>query len=138
MSDPLHIIKYIAYNRTTLEGSEISYADLVNFAKWQLCQARNKLWLDSIWDRYTDEEILAEFFSIKFDTDAKSKEDFKNSIMAPKADDMAWFDSMEQKILGQQGQAIIKEDAKPEETKDIKEEIKEKEIKEDIEFEDTF
>ena len=126
-SDVLYGLKYIALHRTELCDKSVSISDLTNYAKWQLCQARNILWLDPIWEKYTQEEILIEFFSMRFDLDEKLREEFKKTTIAATSEDLDWFDKMEKKMLTE---------ASPQ--KDIIKEEKTEEITPLEEFEDKY
>ena len=41
----------------------MSMDDMVAFAKFFLCKRMSRLWKDAIWDSYTDEEILIEYYA---------------------------------------------------------------------------
>lgn len=97
--DPFKVLKYIAYLRTGFPASneDLDEETLINYAKWQICSARSILWLDPIWDAYTPQEILIEFFAIKFDESAELRQEFERDIVEVKAVDLSWFDEMEAK-----------------------------------------
>ena len=90
-------LKHIAYCRTGIPNTIKDYdlAILLDFAKWQICKTRNVLWNDPVWDNYTADEILIEFFAIGFDLNPKSREAFERTLLKPKEADYAWFDRME-------------------------------------------
>jgi len=52
----------IAYSRVTLPDNP-QLTDYVRVAKRYLCDKTNTLWLDSKWERYTDEDLLVEWFT---------------------------------------------------------------------------
>lgn len=78
--DPLLRIKHIAYclSQTPLEGTK--YEDLVAFAKFQLASMAKKLLKDPIWDLYTGEEILVEYYAHMFTLKPDILKDFELSI----------------------------------------------------------
>jgi hypothetical protein len=56
--------------------------DLISFAKFFLCKHAKLLWKDPVWDSYTDEEILIEYFAHLFAKDEIARKDFEVSIDA--------------------------------------------------------
>lgn len=76
--DPLISLKYIAYCRAfTPPGEDTSREEFVEFAKFFLCKQTRRLWKDPIWDDYTEEEILIEYFAHLFSTNAQAKSEFE-------------------------------------------------------------
>lgn len=91
--DPLFALKYRAYCRSqTPPGDKMSFEDMVNFAKFYLCHKTNRLWKDPLWDVYTQEEILIEYFSLLFEKDESAKEEFEAQLGAG---DLAYEDFFE-------------------------------------------
>lgn len=123
VKDPFFALKYIAFHRTGLpkDPEDLDRESLISFAKWQICKVRNILWNDPVWDSYTEEEILIEFFSIKFDENEDLRRDFGNLVQGPSTKDLDWFDEMEQT------HTQAKQDT-----------IKDSDLPEDLEFEDTY
>ena len=100
--DPFWGLKHIAYYRTGLPNVDgLGMAELIDYAKWQICKVRNVLWHDPIWHEYTDEEILVEFFAINFDANPEARADFERAILKPKVKDLEWFDQMERQVLAE-------------------------------------
>lgn len=68
-------LKHIGYcwSQNSLEST---YKDYVRYAQFQLCVLNKKLMKDPIWDDYTEEEILAEYYAHCCRLD----EDFKKEI----------------------------------------------------------
>lgn len=82
-SDPLKSIKFKGYCWSqTPPGEDTTMEDLVSFAKFYLCKSSRVLWKDPIWDKYTDEEILIEYFAHLFSRDELSRKDFEASMTA--------------------------------------------------------
>ena len=76
--DRLRNIKFKGYCWAhTPPGDESSLSDLISFAKFFLCKRAGRLWKDPIWDQYTDEEILVEYFAHLFSDDKGAKEEFE-------------------------------------------------------------
>lgn len=73
-SDPLAAIKYRGYCRAhSPPGEDMSLVDFVNFAKFYMCRHAHRLWKDPIWETYTDEEILIEYFAHLFTVDKEAR-----------------------------------------------------------------
>jgi hypothetical protein len=81
--DPLIGLKYKGYCWAhTPPGENVKFDDLVSFAKFFLCKQSHRLWKDSIWEEYTDEEILIEYFAYLFAMDEVERKKFEVSIDA--------------------------------------------------------
>ncbi len=81
--DKLINIKWLGYVRSqTPPGEDITMRELVLLAKFFLCQHSHRLWKDPIWDTYTDEEILVEYYSYLFAKDEKFRSEFEATINA--------------------------------------------------------
>jgi hypothetical protein len=132
--DPFFGLKYIAYLRTGLSVNteDIDAEGLVNFARWQICKVRNILWNDAIWEKYTPEEILIEYFAIKFDENDTERKTFEATIVTGKETDIDWMMRSEAKYLKQQApnNDTIKEELSPAEKAEVPETPRD--------FEDTF
>src|SRR6266481_6594488 len=93
--DPLFRIKYLGYHMSQL--LEIfEYKDFVRFAKFHLCLKSNKLMKDPIWNTYTPEDIMVEFFAHKFIQDKTFKDQFEFELEFGKSevdDFIKWADS---------------------------------------------
>lgn len=103
-SDPLRNIKAIGYAMAfrPLQGST-TLADLVRHAKFRLCSEKRLLMHDPIWDTYTDEQILVEFYALTFTQDSEAKALFEAGINGMLDDGkgsnskdaaVAWMDAM--------------------------------------------
>lgn len=76
--DPLFAMKYRAYCRAlTPPGDDTTIEDFTTFAKFYLCRVSRRLWKDPIWDEYTGEEILIEYFAHLFATDKSARTAFE-------------------------------------------------------------
>lgn len=109
--DPFLGYKNIAFLRTGLpvDNEEISPEIFLDYAKWQVCKARNILWHDPIWDRYTVPEILIEWFSIRFDQDPEIRAQFQAQLVKVPDKTYDWFEKMEKTYSTQKSDKIEKE-----------------------------
>jgi len=94
--DPLLKLKYIGYCRTFFppKGNS-SLHELLRVAKQFLCNQTRTLWNDPIWDRYSDEEILVEYYAYQFSINEEFLGDFESQIGKENfvSDDLLdWFD----------------------------------------------
>lgn len=77
--DPYRNIKYMGYRLSELP-SPYNIFDLVRYAKFQLASMTKTLLKDPIWDSYTAEEILVEFFGHQFVESDELKAEFEKQI----------------------------------------------------------
>lgn len=75
-NDPFFRIKYLGYCLARTPEL-MDYDDFVRFCKFQLAHRTNTLLKDPIWDKYTSEEIIVEFFAHKFESDRDARNDFE-------------------------------------------------------------
>lgn len=98
--DPLLPLKYVGYCRAiTPPGADtMTIEDFVDFCKSFLCRKTRTLWKDPIWDTYTDEEIMAEYFSYQFVEDEDARIEFeKVSDIIVESGIYDWLDEMVEK-----------------------------------------
>lgn len=77
--DPLKPVKYIGYRLSQLpKGYTLN--ELVKYAKFQLAVTTKRLLKDPIWDEYTAEEILVEFFAHQFQEDEAFRVKFEQEF----------------------------------------------------------
>lgn len=80
-NDPLKYIKTFAYGRVqSVPGEEPTIDDLVNMAKFSLCKRCSRLWKDPVWEDYTPEEILIEYFSYLFAENETLRKEFEGEM----------------------------------------------------------
>jgi len=94
-TDPFFPLKYKGYclAMTPPDGDSVSLEDFVEFAKFQLCEARNILRKDVIWDAYSDEEVLIEYYAILMSKDENLRKKMELEIGGMDyAKDLDWFD----------------------------------------------
>jgi len=65
--------------------------DFVNYAKFQLSLAKSVLMEDPIWDRYTDEGILVEYYANLYTTSKDELKKFEGEIV-DEEDFASWAD----------------------------------------------
>lgn len=78
--DPLQRMKFVAYSMANLPDGMINIDDYIRFAKLQLCVKTRRLLKDPIWDSYTAEELLTEFFAHEFLVNKKFTEEFEMQL----------------------------------------------------------
>lgn len=74
----------------------VELADLVRFAKFYLCFKTNTLGKDPIWDEYTDEDILVEYYGRLYFEDEDLRRSFEATLGIDDdavAADYAWLES---------------------------------------------
>lgn len=86
-------IKYIGYCWSNLPVESYGMDEFLKFAQFQLCVKTHRLMKDPIWDTYTKEELLAEFYAHIFRENKEEREAFEASIGA-KEDMYDWLDRM--------------------------------------------
>lgn len=136
--DPFFGLKLIAYYRTGLPVNEedLDEEAMVQFAKWQICKIKNVLFHDPVWDHYSNPEILAEFFSIKFDENEDLRKKFETQLVTIKKSDEEWILKMAAKHESEQekqGKIKVEPSEKPKESSTV--EFKAAPVEE---FEDKF
>lgn len=98
--DAMLRIKHIAYCRSQTPVSDMDFKDLVNYARHQLCVVTNRLFKDPIWDEYTSEEILVEWFSHQFEKDPNFVKEFELGLAKGEILDFSgWADLQMKKEL---------------------------------------
>lgn len=113
--DPLTALKYRGYVRAiTVPGEETTLEDFVSFAKFFLCKQTRRLWKDPIWDSYTDEEILIEYFAHLFFTDKSARTEFEvNAFSGTDTYGEDIYDWLDRKIAENQAEREKKLDEMP-------------------------
>jgi hypothetical protein len=94
--DALLRLKYIAYCTACMPEEGANFFDFVRFCKFRLCAKNNILLLDAIWDKYTDEEIIIEYYAMTYALNPQDREDFLNQLKGDITEDddmIAWMDS---------------------------------------------
>jgi len=64
--DPYRNLKKLAYHSSQLPD-RYNKEDLLRYAKFQLARRAKRLLKDPIWDEYTEEELLIEFYAHQFE-----------------------------------------------------------------------
>lgn len=72
-------VKYLGY-RTSQLPDPYSMKDLIKYAKFTLAQKSGRLLKDPIWDTYTVEELLMEFFAHQFYDSKELRMQFEESL----------------------------------------------------------
>jgi len=95
--DILKKLKYVAFCTACMPEEKITFDDFIKFCKFQLCLKKNILLLDHIWDDYSNEDIIVEYYALLFATDLKERERFiktlKGKLETEEEDPTAWMDA---------------------------------------------
>lgn len=102
-NDPLVSLKYKGYCRSnTAPGEELTLEDLTNYAKFILCKHSKRLMKDPIWDEYTDEEILVEYYAHLYSNNEEMRKEFEAQINAGSQvygeDIYEWLEAQDKKL----------------------------------------
>jgi hypothetical protein len=100
--DPFEKLKYMGYCLSQLPPSGIttSFTDYVNYAKFQLSLDKHRLLEDPIWEKYSDEQLLVEFYANLFSKSKKALKEFEDTFVGTRSevDDFSiWADKMIEK-----------------------------------------
>lgn len=79
-TDPFFPIKRMGYYMAQMPDDGIQSSDFLRFAKFQLCIKMKRLMKDPIWNDYTKEELLAEYFAHQFDTDKMLRTEMERAL----------------------------------------------------------
>jgi hypothetical protein len=88
-------LRYMGYFLAGLddERNDLTLADLVQIAKFKICEERGILMNDPVWDRYkTDQEILVEYYAIMYYRNEKARARFEAILAGYDEDDLTWLD----------------------------------------------
>lgn len=93
LDDPLRRIKHIGYclSQPPHKREKVGLADFVNYARFQICEARKVLFWDPVWENYTDEQILAEYYAVLFSRNKEVMEEFEGTLLGAQASDVKWL-----------------------------------------------
>lgn len=112
--DVLEPLKFKGYCWAfTPPGEDTSFEDFVNFAKFTLCRKCNRLWKDPIWEAYTDEEVLIEYFAHLFSTDEVRRKEFESKLATEAGDYEDIYDWLDRKVAENQAENAAKVAAQP-------------------------
>lgn len=89
-------LKYMGFCMSQLPPDEAgtSFEDFVRYAKFQLSMDKHVLMEDPIWDKYTEEQILVEYYANVFSKSKDERERFEVQLTGQDPDIHAWFDKM--------------------------------------------
>ena len=91
--DPFLKLKHIGYCLSqTPPGDDFGLEDFIKYARFFICYRKKILYWDPIWKKYTDEQILIEYYALLFSENKDFKQEFEISIAAPADEDIAWMD----------------------------------------------
>lgn len=97
--DKFFKMKYMGYCLAQMppEEAETSLEDFINHCKFQLCVLSNRLLKDPIWEAYTDEDIIVEYFAHRVEKDQEFKDTLEARFKGFDEDTYDWFDEMIEK-----------------------------------------
>lgn len=97
--DSLLPVKYMGYCMSQMppEDQNSTFEDFVRFAKFQLSLEKHVLMEDPIWDKYTDEQILVEYFAGLYARSKEERERLEVQLAGSDPDINEWFDKMIEK-----------------------------------------
>lgn len=78
--DIFYNLKKFAYNRVFLPEQNIDIEDFCNFCKMHLCNTYKVPYKSPLWESYSDEDIMIEYFALKFLKDEEFKKEFKAQL----------------------------------------------------------
>jgi hypothetical protein len=80
--DQFYRLKYMGYCLSQLppDGIPTTISDYVEYAKFHLCVDKHVLMEDPIWDKYSDEMILVEFFANLFSKSKEKLQEFQATL----------------------------------------------------------
>lgn len=109
---PLFKLKYLGYFNAgfDLERSDITYNDFVTIAKYHLSEKKGVLIKDPIWDSYTAEEILIEYYASVYKENEEARKSFETHLNATQDDDQ-WMEEqvkLNKKRREQEAQKAVK------------------------------
>lgn len=94
--DPFLNLKYIAWcrSKTPPEGEVFEYKDLIEHARHYIASKKNVLFNDPVLKEYTPEELLVEYFALRFDSEKDFCDEFEAQMRGISQEDYEWFDRM--------------------------------------------
>lgn len=91
--DPIFRLKYIAFcmgAKPSLED-KISLEDFAQFARFQLSATYGIPFRADIWDKYTTEELIIEFYALKFFKEDDYSKEFEARLSGEYQADFDWM-----------------------------------------------
>lgn len=86
--DKLINLKHIGYTRAFMGiDNDISLPVFIDACKTYICARQKILFNDPIWERYSDEEIIVEYYSYLFIDNKSEREKFESSVDAASGSD---------------------------------------------------
>lgn len=91
--DKFDRLRYMGYCWSKLPPEEegMNFEDLVHYAKFQLCATNHRLMKDPIWDEYTSEEILIEYYALLFHNSEEQAKKFLQRMNGVNESDYDWI-----------------------------------------------
>lgn len=92
--DPLLRLKFMGYcmGCTPPDQEGVEFDDFVRWAKFQLATHKGYLMEDPIWDKYTDEQILVEYYAMTYTIDKQLRSEFEAVLKGVDQGDLDWIE----------------------------------------------
>lgn len=74
------------------EGIKATYEDFLRYAKFQLSVDKHLLIEDPIWDKYSDEQLLVEYYANMYSKSKAERDRFESLLLGDNPDLHEWFD----------------------------------------------
>ena len=97
--DPLFNIKHIAYRNVITPVGPDNFKLFVRGCQLGLAIKTHRLMKDPIFDTYTPEEIIAEYYSHLYSTDKQAREEFEAQMRGQDIDKLNDFYSWTEKMI---------------------------------------
>jgi hypothetical protein len=93
LKDPLFNLKYIAFCMAVKPTFEdrLTIAEFADFARFQLAASYKIPAKSTIWDKYTAEELIVEFYALKFFEDSEYSKEFEARLNGEAQEDLDWM-----------------------------------------------
>lgn len=92
-------LKYIGFTRAYMnpDNDPVTVEEFVAFCKTYLCNKNKVLFKDPIWDTYTDEELMVEYFAQMFLDDVEEAKKFSANFAETADDTYKWLTEQTEK-----------------------------------------
>jgi hypothetical protein len=94
---PLFKLKYMGYFLAGLDENrqDLTFKDFVRIAKFFLADERKILLKDPVWDSYSDEELLIEYYAVLYKNSEQARQAFESSLVSEgeAEDEFEWMDT---------------------------------------------
>ena len=94
--DKLLPLKHIGYCWSQMPPDEdnVTYGDFLAHVKFSLCKLSHRLMKDPLWDEYTAEEMIAEYYAHVYTVNKEERALFETTLRGEDPDVHDWLDKM--------------------------------------------